>query len=306
MSLFSEQARSRIADKQLSIAAVHGQHLDALVRVWSQIFRRLAPRFTALVTRPGRRLCAPKADALDGAAGRARAKISGIPCPHTNSTLASLAVASPAGADPTGIALVESLTGNPSGVEVMDYVRAGQIIRLGPHQTIVLSYMASCVRETIRAGPSPLGRSGAKCNLDMSEGSRVTAIVAGWSPRAKRPTGGGVFAAQRTDRVKPKPFHLLLGRRVTPDSQASAVGELGCFDMGLIGYINRELCPALTQQELHNILVIHRANGLRWHADRLEAAGNGALRQQRAQRHVRALAMSSEPPLRKCRSYLGE
>jgi hypothetical protein len=31
----------------------------------------------------------------------------------------------------------------------MDYVQAGQIIRLGPHETIVLSYMSSCLRETI-------------------------------------------------------------------------------------------------------------------------------------------------------------
>src|ERR1700738_5255169 len=88
-----------------------------------------------------------------------------------------------------------------------------------------------------------------------------------------------------------------LGRRVTPDSQASAVSELGCFDIGLIGYINRELRPALTQQELRNILVIRRANGLRWHADRLEAAGNGAPRQQRAQRHVRALSTGPASPL---------
>jgi hypothetical protein len=64
----------------------------------------------------------------------------------------AVAVALPAAADPTGIALIESLTGNPSGVEVMDYVRAGQVIRLAPHQTIVLSYMASCVRETITGG----------------------------------------------------------------------------------------------------------------------------------------------------------
>ena len=69
----------------------------------------------------------------------------------------AVAVASPAAADPTGIALVESLTGNPSGVEVMDYVRAGQVIRLGPHQTIVLSYMASCVRETITGGTVTVG-----------------------------------------------------------------------------------------------------------------------------------------------------
>ena len=69
----------------------------------------------------------------------------------------AVAVASPAGADPTGIALVESLTGNPSGVEVMDYVRAGQVIRLASHQTIVLSYMASCVRETITGGTVTVG-----------------------------------------------------------------------------------------------------------------------------------------------------
>jgi len=68
-----------------------------------------------------------------------------------------VAVASPAAADPTGIAVVESLTGNLSGVEFMDYVRAGQVIRLGPHQTIVLSYMASCVRETITGGTVTVG-----------------------------------------------------------------------------------------------------------------------------------------------------
>jgi hypothetical protein len=82
----------------------------------------------------------------------------------------AVAVASPVAADPTGIAVVESLTGNLSGVEFMDYVHAGQVIRLGPHQTIVL---------------------------------RATAIVAGWSSRAKRPMSGGEsFAAQRTDRVR--------------------------------------------------------------------------------------------------------
>jgi hypothetical protein len=39
----------------------------------------------------------------------------------------------------------------------MDYVQAGQIIRLGPHQTIVLSYMSSCLRETITGGTVTVG-----------------------------------------------------------------------------------------------------------------------------------------------------
>src|SRR6516165_9551592 len=71
--------------------------------------------------------------------------------------LAALAVAgamaaSAAAADSTGVALVEQVTGSPPGVEFMDYVRAGQIIRLGSHQTIVLAYVSSCLRETI-TGP---------------------------------------------------------------------------------------------------------------------------------------------------------
>ena len=115
----------------------------------------------------------------------------------------AVAVASPAAADPTGVALVEGLTGNPSGVEFMDYVRAGQVIRLGPHQTMVLSYMASCVRETITGGTVTVGTQRSEVNPDMSEGSRATAIVAGWSSRAKRPMSGGEsFAAQRTDHVQ--------------------------------------------------------------------------------------------------------
>jgi hypothetical protein len=69
-----------------------------------------------------------------------------------------VAVASTAaGAGPIKVALVESVSGNSSGVEFMDYVQAGQIIRLGPHETIVLSYMGSCVRETITGGTVTVG-----------------------------------------------------------------------------------------------------------------------------------------------------
>src|ERR1700730_779532 len=69
----------------------------------------------------------------------------------------AVAVASPAAADPTGIAVVESLTRNLSSREFINYVGAGQAIRIGPHQTIVLRYMASCVRETITGGTVTVG-----------------------------------------------------------------------------------------------------------------------------------------------------
>jgi hypothetical protein len=69
----------------------------------------------------------------------------------------AVAFASAAAADPIEVALVENLTGNSPDVEFMDYVRTGQVIRLGPHQTIVLSYMSSCLRETITGGTVTVG-----------------------------------------------------------------------------------------------------------------------------------------------------
>ena len=68
-----------------------------------------------------------------------------------------MALTSGAAADPIEVALVESANGNSLSVESMDYVRAGQIIRLGPHDTIVLRYMSSCLRETITGGTVTVG-----------------------------------------------------------------------------------------------------------------------------------------------------
>ena len=60
----------------------------------------------------------------------------------------TIAFASVANADPVGVALVES--SNSASVALMDYVQAGQVIRLGPHETIVLSYMARAARNDHR------------------------------------------------------------------------------------------------------------------------------------------------------------
>jgi hypothetical protein len=102
---------------------------------------------------------------------------------HAGLAILVLAVGTASGAvaGPLDVALVESLTGNLSGVALMDYVHAGQVIRLGPQQTIVLSYMASCVRETITGGTITIGaqrsevksgdvqRSDERCDLGRIE-----------------------------------------------------------------------------------------------------------------------------------------
>ncbi len=55
------------------------------------------------------------------------------------------------------VAVVEDVTGTPAGVEFMDYVSAGKVIRLAPAEVIVLGYMKSCWRETITGGTVTVG-----------------------------------------------------------------------------------------------------------------------------------------------------
>jgi len=54
-------------------------------------------------------------------------------------------------------AIVEDVKGKVEGVEFMDYVAPGKVIKLGPKASIVLGYMASCWRETITGGTVVIG-----------------------------------------------------------------------------------------------------------------------------------------------------
>jgi hypothetical protein len=47
------------------------------------------------------------------------------------------------------VAVVEDVQGKVTGVEFMDYVAPGKVIKLGPAGVVVLGYMKSCMRETI-------------------------------------------------------------------------------------------------------------------------------------------------------------
>lgn len=58
---------------------------------------------------------------------------------------------------PQPAALVEDAPDGLAGVQVMDYVARGQSITLAANQTLVLSYLHSCVIETIRGGAVTVG-----------------------------------------------------------------------------------------------------------------------------------------------------
>ena len=55
------------------------------------------------------------------------------------------------------VAVVEEVRGKVIGVEFMDYVAPGKVIKLGSKGSIVLEYMNSCWRETITGGTVVIG-----------------------------------------------------------------------------------------------------------------------------------------------------
>ncbi len=55
------------------------------------------------------------------------------------------------------VALVEDVSAKSAGVELMDYVEPGKVIKLGASDTLTLSYLKSCWRETIRGGSVTVG-----------------------------------------------------------------------------------------------------------------------------------------------------
>ena len=80
-------------------------------------------------------------------------------------TIAVIGLTATAAAEPP-VALVEELQGKVAGAEFMDYVTPGQVIKIGPGGSIVLSYLKSCRRETISGiGTVIVGSDASKVHL---------------------------------------------------------------------------------------------------------------------------------------------
>jgi hypothetical protein len=71
------------------------------------------------------------------------------------------------------IALVEDVKSATAGVEFMDYVGKGQVIKLGADDVLVLSYLKSCEHETITGGTVTVGMQ----RSEVQDGKVVRAKV---------------------------------------------------------------------------------------------------------------------------------
>jgi len=102
--------------------------------------------------------------------------------------LAGAVLATSAVSAASPVALIEELSGNPAGLELMEYLETGRIVRLSSSQTIIVSYLNSCTRETITGGTVTVGieqsevlsgkveRTKARCDLGKASLSGELAI----------------------------------------------------------------------------------------------------------------------------------
>ncbi len=86
--------------------------------------------------------------------------------------LISLCCVGPALAGGPVTALVEDVTGTSAGVEFMDYLEAGKVIHLDPQDSIVVSYLYSCTRETIHGGTIRVGLE--RSDVDLGKVERTS------------------------------------------------------------------------------------------------------------------------------------
>lgn len=139
--------------------------------------------------------------------------------------LALLLVVPPAFAQ-APVAVVEDVGGKPAGVEFMDYVVAGKVIKLGPSDSIILGYLRSCWRETIRGGTVTVGAAQSEVQggtVDRvrvgCDGGRMELAAA----QAKQ-SAAAVVRKVTTPRSVPKPQFRIYGR--TPVVELKGGGRL--------------------------------------------------------------------------------
>ncbi|MBI5263598.1 MAG: hypothetical protein HY852_17455, partial [Bradyrhizobium sp.] len=124
-------------------------------------------------------------------------------------------------------AIVEDVQGKVQGVEFMDYVAPGKVIKLAPQATVVLGYMKSCWRETITGGTVIVGAEESMVHLGDVQRVKVPcdAGAVQLSDREANQSAATTFRAIQPGRSgPPKKLPTLYG--VSPLVEAKSGGTL--------------------------------------------------------------------------------
>jgi hypothetical protein len=123
-------------------------------------------------------------------------------------------------------AIVEEVKGNVSGIQFMDYLAAGKVIRLGADDSVVLDYLKSCWHETITGGTVTVGIEQSEVDSGKVQRTR-TQCDAGriqLTPQQANQSAGMVFRAKPTRAGGPEPQFTIQG--LSPLVEANGGGTL--------------------------------------------------------------------------------
>lgn len=93
-------------------------------------------------------------------------------------------------------AIVEDAAG-ASGLQVMDYVEPGHVVKLGPDGRLVLGYLGSCQRETVVGGVVTVGRKQSAVKGGKVTRERVECDGGQLSLTTEQAAKSGVFVMRR-------------------------------------------------------------------------------------------------------------
>jgi hypothetical protein len=122
------------------------------------------------------------------------------------------------------VAVVEDVQGPVSGVEFMDYVAPGKVIKLGQGGTVVLGYIKSCWRETITGvGTVIVGNEDSMVHLGEAKTSKV-ACDSAHTQLIDRETGESAATVVRSLDGKDSPRFTVYG--LSPVIETTGRGRL--------------------------------------------------------------------------------
>lgn len=125
------------------------------------------------------------------------------------------------------VAVVEDAIGKRLGVEFMDYVAEGKVIRLGPSDAITLGYMKSCLRESIRgAGVVTVGREQSAVTSSLIERQRVECDATNVQIADAQGTQTGATVFRSVDPKREQQLHAIRIYSLFPVFELNGPGRL--------------------------------------------------------------------------------
>jgi len=96
------------------------------------------------------------------------------------------------------VAIVEEIDSKTATLEFMDYLRTGQLIRLGERDRLVIGYFNSCWREVIIGGTVRIGKEDSEVTSGSVERQKVRCDAGKKGGTTKETTGSGAMVFRKT------------------------------------------------------------------------------------------------------------